>query len=452
MLPLINVIGGGLAGCEAAFYAAQAGFKVKLWEMRPERMTPAHKSDQLAELVCSNSLKSDQPNTAQGLLKQEMRALGSLTLTCAQQARVPAGSALAVDPDYFASLVTKCISSHPGIQIIRQEVASIPADGLNIIATGPLTSETFYHELSRITGEENLFFYDAVAPSITLDSLDRDKIFKASRYDKGDSDYYNCPMSREEYEKFYHELIQADVNEGHSADKNLFFDGCMPIEVMGRRGVDTLRFGPMRPVGLIDPRTNKRAWAVVQLRQENREGTVFGLVGFQTRLKWGEQDRIFRLIPGLAKAEFVRYGVMHRNTYLNSPQILKPTLQYRGNQDLFFAGQITGVEGYMESAATGILAGLNAVRLGLNKRPLVISNETMLGALVAFISDSTQSHFQPVNASFGILPQLERPIKDKKKRYEAYALRSYCRMQEFILSSQQLPADREEDGLHTYDR
>ncbi len=446
MLPLINVIGGGLAGCEAAFYAAQAGFKVRLWEMRPERMTPAHKSDQLAELVCSNSLKSDQPNTAQGVLKQEMRALGSLMLTCAQQARVPAGSALAVDRDYFAALVTKTISSHPGIEIIRQEAESIPVDGLNIIATGPLTSATLYRELSRITGEENLFFYDAVAPSVTLDSLDKDKVFKASRYDKGDSDYYNCPMSKEEYEIFYNELVQSDVNEGHSIDKNLFFNGCMPIEVMGRRGLDTLRYGPMRPVGLIDPGTNKRAWAVVQLRQENREGTVFGLVGFQTRLKWGEQDRIFRLIPGLAKAEFVRYGVMHRNTYLNSPKILKPTLQYRGNQDLFFAGQITGVEGYMESAATGLLAGLNAVRQGLNMRPLLISNETMLGALVAFITDPTQSHFQPVNASFGILPPLETPIKDKDKRYEAYGFRSHCRMQEFMSLLQQLSAEREEDG------
>lgn len=432
MLPLINVIGGGLAGCEAAYYAAQSGFEVKLWEMRPDRMTPAHRTGQLAELVCSNSLKSEQPNSAQGLLKQEMRALGSLILICAEEARVPAGAALAVDRDYFASLITARLESHPGITVIRQEIKSIPDNGINIVATGPLTSETLYHELGRMTGEENLFFYDAIAPSVTLASLDQAKIFKASRYNKGDSDYYNCPMSREEYEAFYNELVQADVAEGHSIDKKLFFDGCMPIEVMGRRGIDTLRFGPMRPVGLIDPSSNQRAWAVVQLRQENKAGTIFGLVGFQTRLKWGEQDRIFRLIPGLEKAEFVRYGVMHRNTYLNSPQILKPTLQFKKEPNLFFAGQITGVEGYMESAATGILAGINAVRQGRAQSPLVLSSETMLGALAAFITDSSQTNFQPVNASFGILPPLDQTYKDKKRRYEAYVLRSDCRMEEFL--------------------
>ncbi len=423
-MPLVHVIGGGLAGCEAAYHIAQAGTKVKLWEMRPDKMTPVHKSGQLAELVCSNSLKSELPATAQGLLKEEMRAMGSLILQCADQARVPAGSALAVDRELFSALVTETVNSHQGIEVIREEVTILPENEPVIIATGPLTSEKLFAELLRMSGEENLFFYDAVAPSVTLESLDKEKVFKASRYGKGTDDYYNCPMSREEYENFYHNLVDADVSEGHSVDKKLFFNGCMPIEVMGRRGLDTLRFGPMRPVGLSDPRTGQRAWAVVQLRQENREGTVYGLVGFQTRLKWGEQDRIFRLIPGLEKADFVRHGVMHRNTYINSPRLLEPTLQYKKNPALFWAGQITGVEGYMESAATGILAGINAVRF-LKQQPLLVLNHcTMLGALINFITDSSNKEFQPINANFGILPPLANMIKDKKARYEQYAQRS----------------------------
>lgn len=395
-------------------------------------MTPVHRSGHLAELVCSNSLKSDLAATAQGLLKEEMRALGSLILECAEQARVPAGSALAVDREYFAQLVTQRIETHPNIEIIRQEVEVPPADEVSIISTGPLTSDSLFRELTRVTGEENLFFYDAVAPSVTRESLDMEKIFKASRYDKGESDYYNCPMNRDEYEHFYQELVQADIAEGHSIDRSLFFTGCMPIEVMGRRGLDTLRFGPLRPVGLIDPRTGHRAWAVVQLRQENKAGTILGLVGFQTRLKWGQQDRIFRLIPGLAKAEFVRYGVMHRNTYINSPRLLQPTLQLKKNPKWFFAGQITGVEGYMESAATGILAGVNAVRLCLSRPSLIMDPQTLLGALLAFITDPSQEDFQPVNANFGILPPLPVHIKDKKRRYEAYALRSRRQMQDFL--------------------
>lgn len=430
MLPPIKVIGGGLAGSEAAYQIAAAGIKVSLYEMRPGKMTQAHSSGHLAELVCSNSLKSDLPATAQGLLKSEMRALGSLTLECAEQARVPAGSALAVDRKLFGRLVTDRVESHPNIAVIRQEVAAISPDEITVIATGPLTSNSLADELSRITGVENLFFYDAIAPSVTLESLDMSKVFKASRYDKGDSDYYNCPMDRDEYEHFYSELVQADVIEGHSVDKNLFFNGCMPIEVMGRRGLDTLRFGPMRPVGLVDPRTGKRAWAVIQLRQENIEGTVLGLVGFQTRLRWGEQDRIFRLIPGLANADFVRYGVMHRNTYLNSPQLLTPSLQFKGNPNWLFAGQITGVEGYMESAATGILAGINVVRLCAGQIPLVMEAQTMIGALLAYITDSQRKDFQPVNANFGILPSLDKLIKDKRVRYEAYSSRSSQYMQE----------------------
>jgi methylenetetrahydrofolate--tRNA-(uracil-5-)-methyltransferase len=420
----VHVIGGGLAGCEAAYHIAQAGIKVKLWEMRPEKMTPVHKSGLLAELVCSNSLKSELAATAQGLLKAEMRSMGSIILQCADQARVPAGSALAVDRELFSTLVTDAVESHERIELIHEEVTILPEGELVIIATGPLTSEKLFKELLRISGEENLFFYDAVAPSVTLESLDKDKIFKASRYGKGTDDYYNCPMNKEEYENFYNNLVDADVNEGHSVDKKLFFNGCMPIEVMGRRGLDTLRFGPMRPVGLSDPRTGQRAWAVVQLRQENKEGTVFGLVGFQTRLKWGEQDRIFRLIPGLENADFVRHGVMHRNTYINSPRLLEPTLQYKKNSDILWAGQITGVEGYMESAATGILAGINAVRQ-IRKQPLlVLNNCTMLGALINFITDSSIKDFQPINANFGILPSLPTMIKDKKARYEEYAKRS----------------------------
>jgi methylenetetrahydrofolate--tRNA-(uracil-5-)-methyltransferase len=426
----INVIGGGLAGCEAAYYIAESGIKVRLWEMRPGKMTPAHRSGQLAELVCSNSLKSELTMSAQGLLKEEMRKMGSLILKCADQARVPAGSALAVDRELFSALVTGRVESHSGIEIIRAEAVHIPGNEITIIATGPLTSDKLFDDLNRISGEENLYFYDAVAPSVTLESLDKEKIFKASRYGKGSDDYYNCPMTREEYETFYNELVEADVNEGHSIDKRLFFNGCMPLEVMGRRGLDTLRFGPMRPVGLIDPRTGKRAWAVVQLRQENQAGTIYGLVGFQTRLKWGEQDRIFRLIPGLENADFVRYGVMHRNTYLNSPRLLQPTLQYKENPYLLFAGQITGVEGYMESAATGILSGINAVRLIRGQSLLVMSNSTMLGALVAFITDSSCRDFQPINANFGILPVLPNQIRDKKKRYEEYVKRSRMQMDE----------------------
>lgn len=437
-MPPINVWGGGLAGCEAAYQIASAGEQVRLWEMRPNKMTPAHRSGQLAELVCSNSLKSELLASSQGLLKAEMKTMGSLVLQCAEEARVPAGSALAVDRELFSALITERIVSHPGIEIIRREADKISADEITVIATGPLTSGALSQELNRLTGAANLYFYDAVAPSVTLASLDQDKIFKASRYGKGSDDYYNCPMTQAEYETFYSELVQADVSTGHSIDQGLFFNGCMPLEVMGRRGIDTLRFGPMRPVGLTDPRSGKRAWAVVQLRQENKAGTIYGLVGFQTRLKWGEQDRIFRLIPGLSKAEFVRYGVMHRNTYLNSPTLLRSTLQYKDNPRLFFAGQITGVEGYMESAATGILAGINAVRLNRGQTPLALSNDTMLGALAAFITDPTQQDFQPINANFGILPALNQPIRDKKQRYQAYVERSRLKMIEIkhILSQQ----------------
>ncbi len=432
----VNVIGGGLAGSEAAWQLAERGIPVRLWEMRPQVKTAVHRTEHLAELVCSNSLKSNLTDTAQGLLKSEMDQMGSLLLACARATQVPAGSALAVDRERFSALVPHHLKNHPRVELIREEMPAIPGEGINIIATGPLTSERLFQEIAAQSGNDNLFFYDAIAPSVTLSSLNQDRIFKASRYGKGDDDYYNCPLNREEYERFWQELTDADIFEGHSIDQKLFFSGCMPVELIARRGLDTLRFGPMRPVGLVDPRSDKRAWAVVQLRQENQEGTVYGLVGFQTRLRWTEQDRIFRMIPGLEEAEFVRYGVMHRNTYINSPRLLLPTLQTKNIPHLFFAGQITGVEGYMESAATGIVAGLNTARLVFDQEPLVFSPMTMIGALINFITSSPADNFQPMNANFGILPALEEKIKDKKTRYQKYVDRSkmeMCKISELFL-------------------
>lgn len=427
----IHIIGGGLAGSEAAWQIAQAGVAVSLWEMRPVVQTPVHRTGQLAELVCSNSLKSELPDTAHGLLKSEMMSMRSLTLRCAQESRVPAGSALAVDRELFSTLVTRRLEEHPKVEIIRRELTEIPRDELCIVASGPLTSPALFEEIARLTGEENLYFYDAIAPSVTLSSLNQDKIFRASRYGKGTDDYYNCPMSKEEYESFWQEVVNADMIEGHSIDKKLFFNSCMPVELIARRGLDTLRFGPMRPVGLFDPRTDKRAWAVVQLRQENQAGTVYGLVGFQTRLKWGEQDRIFRMIPGLEQAEFVRYGAMHRNTYINSPKVLLPSLQFKNDRNIFFAGQITGVEGYMESAASGIVAGINAVRCLRQQEPVYLSTSTMIGALLDFICHAETGDFQPMNANFGILPPLEEKIRDKKQRAQKYVERSQLKMFNF---------------------
>lgn len=420
----VNVIGGGLAGCEAAYRLAGEGINVRLWEMRPEKNTPVHRTGNLAELVCSNSLKSDLGNTAQGLLKKEMRTLGSLLLLCAEKAKVPAGSALAVDRELFSAIVTEEICSNPRIELVREEVTDIPAGELSIIATGPLTSETLSRCIQNISGEDKFYFYDAIAPSVTAQSLDQNKIFKASRYGKGSDDYYNCPFDMEEYECFYTNLVNADIKEGHSIDKKHIFGGCMPIEIMARRGVDTLRFGPMRPVGLTDTVNDRRPYAVVQLRQEDKEGNIYGIVGFQTRLRWGEQDRVFRLIPGLENAEFVRYGEMHRNTYINSPELLMPDLQFKKNPQIFFAGQITGVEGYMESAATGIIAGINAAGKIKNRKPLIMSQNTMIGSLINFITTANGNNFQPVNSNFGLLPPLDLHIKDKKARYEAYVNRA----------------------------
>ena len=425
----ITVIGGGLAGCEAAYRIASCGVKVRLLEMRPEKSTPAHQSDNLAELVCSNSLKSEILETAQGLLKDEMKTLGSLLLGCAMKSRVPAGAALAVDREIFSRLVTGAVTAHPLIELVRAEVTKLPESGVVVIATGPLTSEPLTRELQLLGGEENLYFYDAIAPSVTEESLNRERVFRASRYGKGEDDYYNCPLDRDEYQRFHQELVAADVREGHSMDRALFFDACMPVEVLARRGVDTLRYGPMRPVGL--EWRGQRPYAVVQLRQEDKQGQVWGLVGFQTRLRWGEQQRVFRMIPGLENAQFVRFGTMHRNTYMNSPRLLLPTLQMRTNPRLIFAGQITGVEGYMESAATGILAGLNAVRLLQGEEPMVLSQETMLGALVHFITTARGEEFQPINASFGLLPALVDAPKNRQERYRAYVHRSQGNMDKY---------------------
>lgn len=426
----INVIGGGLAGCEAAYHIANQGIKVKLWEMRPRKKTAVHTTDNLAELVCSNSLKSELPNTAQGLLKTEMKMLRSLLLEVAEAARVPAGSALAVDREVFSELVTKRIMAHPLIEVIREEVTVLSENEIYIIATGPLTSDSMAAFLQKLTGEENLAFYDAIAPSVTYESLDKSKVFRASRYGKGSDDYLNCAFSKAEYEKFYEELINADTVEGHDVDNKVYFNACMPIEVLAGKGKDTLRYGPMRPVGLLD-QNGERPYAIVQLRQEDKAGNIYGLVGFQTRMRWGDQDRVFRLIPGLEDAQFVRYGVMHRNTYINSPRVLASTLQMKNHPSWFMAGQITGVEGYMESAATGLIAGCNAVRFFKGEELIVPNHYTMIGALVDFITTSTSSNFQPMNANFGILPPLPNKIKDKKMKYEAYVKRSLENMEKF---------------------
>lgn len=426
----VDVLGGGLAGCEAAYYLARRGVPVRLWEMRPHKNTPAHQTGDLAELVCSNSLKSELANTAQGLLKREMQILDSLLLKCAAETRVPAGSALAVDRRKFARAVTDIICQEPNITLIREEVRELPGDKVTIVATGPLTSEALSLDLQRLNGEESLHFFDAIAPSVLAESLDYQIIYRASRYGKGSADYLNCPMNQAEYERFYQELINADIKEGHSIDMP-FFQACMPVEVLARSGPDTMRFGPLRPVGLAEGPNSTQPYAVVQLRQEDAEGRIYGLVGFQTRLRWGEQDRVFRLIPGLEKAEFVRYGSIHRNTFINSPRLLLPTLQWTKDRRVFFAGQITGVEGYMESAATGIIAGINAYRYCHGRKVLALPPTTMIGALIKFITGAPDGYFQPINANFGLLPTLEERIRDKQKRYQAYAERAWHDLDKF---------------------
>ena len=402
-------MGGGLAGSEAAWQLAKRGLKVILFEMRPKVMTPAHKTGYLGELVCSNSLGAQGLETASGLLKEELKILGSLILECAYSSRVPAGKALAVDREKFAREITARITSHPGIEIIREEVTEIPEDGEVIIATGPLTSPPLAEKLKNMLGQDYLYFYDAVSPIVTYESLNMDKIFRGSRYGVGE-DYLNCPMSKEEYDAFWEALVKAERHPLHSFEDPRYFEGCLPIEVIASRGKETLLYGPLKPVGLVDPRTGKTPYAVVQLRRENAEGTLYNLVGFQTNLKWGEQKRVFRMIPGLENAEFVRYGVMHRNIFINSPVLITPSLRLKKNPRIIFAGQIVGVEGYMESTAMGLVAALSALSNG----DIVFPPETMIGSLIRYITSSSPKTFQPMNANFGILPPLEKRVKNKK--------------------------------------
>ena len=425
----VNVIGAGLAGCEAAWRIASEGIRVRLFEMKPERFTPAHKYGGFAELVCSNSLKAARLESAAGLLKYEMEMLGSLTVPCAKANSVEAGGALAVDRERFSDAVTEKITSHPLIEVVPGEVTELP-EGMVIIATGPLTSGKMADIVKELCGD-GLSFYDAAAPIVTAESLDREKVFFASRYDRGDADYVNCAMNKDEYLAFHSALISAEKVQLRDFETHPFsvYEGCMPIEELARRGVDTMRFGPMKPVGIDDPRTGRRPYAVVQLRRENSEGTLFNLVGFQTNLKFGEQKRVFSMIPGLENAEFMRYGVMHRNTFINSPELLNADFSMRQRPDIYFAGQMTGVEGYMESAASGIISGISAARRIKGLPPLVLPRDTMTGALSAYISDPFNSgKFQPMGANMGILPDIGVRIKDKKERYGAYAQRAFASM------------------------
>ena len=424
----ITVIGAGLAGCEAAYAAAQAGEPVTLWEMKPEKYTPAHHQPLFAELVCSNSLKAQRLESAAGLMKEEMARLGSLTVPIARSCAVPAGGALAVDRDVFSARVTEAIRSHPLITVRQGEVTRIPADGVTVIATGPLTSQPLAEDIARLCGG-GLSFYDAAAPIVTADSVDMSSAFRASRYDReesGEGDYINCPLNKAEYEAFREALVSAERAPLHAfetPEQLTVYEGCMPIEVLASRGVDAARFGPMKPVGLRDPHTGHRPWAVVQLRTENAAGTLYNLVGFQTNLKFGEQKRVFGMIPALKNAEFMRYGVMHRNTFLDAPRLLTGGFHLKTRPELLFAGQMTGVEGYMESAGSGLIAGLNAVRRLRGQTELVLPADTMLGALQRHVAEPN-AHYQPMGANFGILPPIEPHIRDKKARYAALAARA----------------------------
>ena len=422
----VTIAGAGLAGCEAAWKCAEGGVSVRLIEMKPARFTPAHKNPGFAELVCSNSLKAARIDSAAGLMKEEMRRLGSLLLRIADECSVPAGGALAVDRNIFSAMVTEAIRSHPNIEVVEQELTEIPQDDVVIIATGPLTSEPLSAAIGQLCGGEFLNFHDAAAPIITAESIDMSCAFAASRYDRGDDDYINCPMNKEEYEAFQSELVNAERAPLHEFEERgvKVYEGCMPIEILASRGRDAIRFGPMKPVGLTDPRTGHRPWANLQLRKENREGTLYNLVGFQTNLKFGEQKRVFGMIPALRNAEFVRFGVMHRNTFLHSPRLLNADYSMIEHPDIFFAGQITGVEGYMESAGSGLLCGINALRTLAGRERLVLPEYTMLGALQRHISNRETKDFQPMGANFGILPPIEPKIRDKRERYAALSARS----------------------------
>jgi methylenetetrahydrofolate--tRNA-(uracil-5-)-methyltransferase len=440
-LETIHIIGAGLAGCEAAYQAAEAGGQVVLHEMRPLKSSAAHKTDAFGELVCSNSLKTEQVHSAPWLLKQEMRGLNSLLMRAAAEARVPGGHALTVDREVFSAGITRAIEAHDRIEIRRGEVTSLPSDGLVIVASGPLTSEPLAEEIGRLTGTDRLYFYDSISPIVAADSIDMSIAFRASRYGKsldGGDDYINCPFNKEQYNAFLDALLTAEFYEAHiPEDKTPYFEGCLPIEEIARRGRETLRFGPMKPAGLDDPRTGRWAFAIVQLRQENQRADSYNLVGFQNHMKFGDQARVFRLIPGLEKAEFVRFGQMHRNTYINSPALLNPTLQLKNDGRIFFAGQISGVEGYAEAIATGLIAGRNAAALAQGEQPAVFPRETALGSLCHYITQADPRHFQPANITFDLLPTLDEDTKrkmkhDKKARHAEVCRRAEAAFQEFV--------------------
>ncbi|KOO49296.1 FADH(2)-oxidizing methylenetetrahydrofolate--tRNA-(uracil(54)-C(5))-methyltransferase TrmFO [Viridibacillus sp. FSL E2-0187] len=431
MTTIVNVIGAGLAGSEAAWQIAKRGIQVRLYEMRPVKQTPAHHTDKFAELVCSNSLRANNLTNAVGVIKEEMRMLDSVIIEAADRSSVPAGGALAVDRHEFAGYVTEKVKNHPLIEVINEEVTEIPEEGITVIATGPLTSKALAEQIQSLTGEEYLYFYDAAAPIIEKDSIDMDKVYLKSRYDKGEAAYLNCPMTEEEFNRFQEALINAEVAPLKEFEKEKYFEGCMPIEVMAARGPKTMLFGPMKPVGLEDPRTGKRPHAVVQLRQDDAAGTLYNLVGFQTHLKWGAQKEVFSMIPGLENVEIVRYGVMHRNTFINSPKALAPTYQLKSRPNIFFAGQMTGVEGYVESAGSGLIAGINAAHLAMEKDLLIFPAETALGSMARYITEADSKHFQPMNVNFGLFPKLGEKIKSKQERGEKHAERALAAIQNF---------------------
>ena len=428
---VVNVIGAGLAGSEAAYQIAKRGVQVRLYEMRPVRQTPAHHTDKFAELVCSNSLRANTLTNAVGVIKEEMRLMDSVIIRAADECSVPAGGALAVDRHEFAAKVTEYVKNHPNVTVVNEEITEIP-EGPTVIATGPLTSPDLSAQLKELTGEDYFYFYDAAAPIVEKDSIDMNKVYLKSRYDKGEAAYLNCPMTEEEFDRFYEALIAAETVPLKEFEKEIFFEGCMPVEVMASRGRQTLVFGPMKPVGLEDPKTGKTPYAVVQLRQDDAAGTLYNIVGFQTHLKWGPQKEVLQLIPGLENAEIVRYGVMHRNTFIKSPNLLRPTYQYKQRDDLFFAGQMTGVEGYVESAASGLLAGINAARLVKGEEPVVLPPVTAMGSMANYITATNAKNFQPMNANFGLFAPLEKKIKKKAERNEAYATRALETIRNFV--------------------
>jgi methylenetetrahydrofolate--tRNA-(uracil-5-)-methyltransferase len=428
----VTVIGAGLAGSEAAWQIASRGIPVVLYEMRPVVKTPAHHTDKFAELVCSNSLRANGLTNAVGVLKEEMRMLNSLVLGAADRNAVPAGGALAVDRDGFSGEITRTLREHPLIEVVNEEIQEIPQEGIVVIATGPLTSPALSEQIRQLTGEDYFYFYDAAAPIVEKESIDMNKVYLASRYDKGEAAYLNCPMTEEEFDAFYDALIHAEVAQLKDFEKEVYFEGCMPIEIMMRRGKQTALFGPMKPVGLVNPHTGKLPHAVVQLRQDNAAGTLYNLVGFQTHLKWGEQKRVFSMIPGLENAEFVRYGVMHRNTFINSPKLMMPTYQLKTRPTLFFAGQMTGVEGYVESAASGLIAGINAARAAADQEGIVFPEDTTLGSMARYITTADFEHFQPMNANFGLFPKLDTRYRKKAEKNEALAQRALNSLRAFM--------------------